>query len=185
MDFAEVVLNDQKRIARVRELAPQGVDHIVEVAFGANIDADVKLLKQGGSIASYATDNPTPKIPFCKWYLRNIRVFFLGSDDFPKEAKMQGFHRPRSWTPTARLQRCSRRMRSCSRYTAIDWGIECVLEQEQTLHRCSLKCWLLSLSKNRVSEEGLSLKFDAKSGRQATAPHRESRSPDRGNGRDY
>lgn len=85
----EVVLNDQKLIARVRELAPQGVDHIVEVAFGANIDADVELLKQGGSIASYATDNPTPKIPFWQMVFRNIRVFFLGSDDFPKEAKMQ------------------------------------------------------------------------------------------------
>jgi NADPH:quinone reductase-like Zn-dependent oxidoreductase len=55
---------------------PQGVDHIVEVSFGANIDADVELLKQGGSIASYATDNPTPKIPFWQMVLRNIRGFF-------------------------------------------------------------------------------------------------------------
>ncbi|MGA7625708.1 MAG: zinc-binding dehydrogenase, partial [Candidatus Acidiferrales bacterium] len=76
-------------IARVRALAPQGVDHIVEVAYGANIDADVELLNPGGSIASYATDNATPKIPFWQMVFKNIRVFFLGSDDFPKEAKVQ------------------------------------------------------------------------------------------------
>src|SRR5262249_60961345 len=85
----EVVLSDKDLIARVRSLAPEGVDHIVEVAFGANIEADVDLLRQGGSIASYATDNAAPKIPFWQMVFKNIRVFFLGSDDFPKEAKSQ------------------------------------------------------------------------------------------------
>ena len=85
----EVVLNDQKLIERVRELAPNGVDHIVEVAFGANIEADVELLRQGGSIASYATDKPDPKIPFWQMVFKNVRAFFLGSDDFPKEAKIK------------------------------------------------------------------------------------------------
>ena len=85
----DVVLSDNKLISRVRALAPEGVDHIVEVAFGANIEADVDLLKPGGSIASYATDNPAPKIPFWQMVFKNIRVFFLGSDDFPKEAKSQ------------------------------------------------------------------------------------------------
>src|ERR1700751_3018236 len=37
----EVVLNNQGLAERVKSLAPDGVDHIVEVAFGANIDADV------------------------------------------------------------------------------------------------------------------------------------------------
>lgn len=85
----EVVLNDQDLISRVRERVPEGIDHIVEVAFGANIDTDVELLKQGGSIASYATDTPTPTIPFWQMVFKNIRVFFLGSDDFPREAKIQ------------------------------------------------------------------------------------------------
>ncbi|MGB8441288.1 MAG: NADPH:quinone reductase [Candidatus Acidiferrales bacterium] len=85
----DVVLSDNELIARVRTLAPGGIDHIVEVAFGANVEADVELLKQGGSIASYATDNATPKIPFWEMVFKNIRVFFLGSDDFPKEAKSE------------------------------------------------------------------------------------------------
>jgi NADPH2:quinone reductase len=84
----EVVLNDPGVVERLKVLAPDGVDHIVEVAYGANIDADVEMLKMGGSIGAYATDTATPKIPFWLMVFKNIRVFFLGSDDFPMEAKV-------------------------------------------------------------------------------------------------
>jgi NADPH2:quinone reductase len=84
----EVILNDQSVLEHVKALAPDGVDHIVEVAFGANIDADVEMLKMGGSIGAYATDNASPKIPFWLMVFKNIRVFLLGSDDFPTEAKV-------------------------------------------------------------------------------------------------
>jgi NADPH:quinone reductase len=84
----EVVPSDKELVSRVRALTPEGIDHIVEVALGANVEADVDLLTMGGSIASYATDNATPKIPFWEMVFKNIRVFFLGSDDFPKEAKL-------------------------------------------------------------------------------------------------
>ena len=85
----EVLVSDKELASRVRALAPDGIDHIVEVAFGANIETDVELLKLGGSIASYATDNAAPKIPVWQMVFKNIRLFFLGSDDFPKEAKLQ------------------------------------------------------------------------------------------------
>jgi NADPH2:quinone reductase len=84
----EVVLNDQTLAERVKVLAPDGVDHIVEVAFGANVNSDVDLLRMGGSIGAYATDNTTPKIPFWLMAFKNIRLYFLGSDDFPTEAKV-------------------------------------------------------------------------------------------------
>lgn len=84
----DVIVSDKDLISRVRALVPEGVDHIVEVAFGANIEADLELLKPGGSIGTYATDNATPKIPFWQMVFKNTPVFFLGSDDFPKEAKM-------------------------------------------------------------------------------------------------
>jgi NADPH2:quinone reductase len=74
-------------VGRLRALAPGGVDHIVEVAFGANIAADTELLAVGGSLAAYATGGPSPAIPFWPLVFKNIRVFFLGSDDFPAEAK--------------------------------------------------------------------------------------------------
>jgi NADPH2:quinone reductase len=80
----DVVLNGSELRARV----PDGVDHVVEVAFGANIEADVDLLKPGGSIATYATDSAAPKIPFWQMVFKNVRLFFLGSDDFPKDAKI-------------------------------------------------------------------------------------------------
>lgn len=82
-----VFLSDRELAARVKDVAPDGVDHIVEVAFGANIETDTDLLKPNGSIATYATDNATPKIPFWQLVFKNIRFFFLGSDDFPPEAK--------------------------------------------------------------------------------------------------
>ena len=83
----DVVLSDPELTSRVKALAPQGVDHIVEVAFGANVEADLELLKMGGSIATYATDSATPKIPVWQMVFKNIQLFFLGSDDFPKAAK--------------------------------------------------------------------------------------------------
>jgi NADPH:quinone reductase len=84
----QVLFNDEQLIAKVRALAPDGVDHIVEVAFGANLEADLELLKLSGSIAAYATDRENPQIPFWPMVFKNIRLFFLGSDDFPGEAKV-------------------------------------------------------------------------------------------------
>lgn len=84
----EVILSDRTLVERVKALAPEGVDHIVEVALGANIDADLEMLKMDGSIATYATDNATPKIPFWMMAFKNLRLYFLGSDDFPTEAKV-------------------------------------------------------------------------------------------------
>jgi NADPH2:quinone reductase len=83
----EVVLNDQGLLERVKTLAPDGVDHIVEVAFGANIDADVEMLKMGGSIGAYATDNATPKIPFWQMAFKNIRCSFWGATIFRRRPR--------------------------------------------------------------------------------------------------
>jgi NADPH:quinone reductase len=74
-------------VGRIRTLAPEGVGHIVEVAFDANIGVDTELLAVGGSLAAYATGEPGPPVPFWELLFKNIRVFFLGSDDFPPEAK--------------------------------------------------------------------------------------------------
>lgn len=80
-------LDDEETIKRIRTQASESVDHIIEVAFGANITVDEKLLEQGGSIATYATTDSTPTVPFWPLAFKNARLFFLGSDDFPEEAK--------------------------------------------------------------------------------------------------
>jgi NADPH2:quinone reductase len=85
----EVLLANETLTERVRAIAPNGVDHIVEVAFGANIATDVELLALGGSIATYATNTAEPKIPFWPLVFKNVRLCFLGSDDFPSEMKIE------------------------------------------------------------------------------------------------
>jgi NADPH:quinone reductase len=89
MGADEVLLIDGNLAERIKELAPEGVDHIVEVAFGANINTDVEILAQGGSIAAYATNVFTPEIPFWLLVFSNARIFFIGSDNVPAEAKRE------------------------------------------------------------------------------------------------
>jgi NADPH:quinone reductase len=84
----EVVYGGPDVAAELKTLAPEGIDHIVEVAFDANLRVDLEVLKIGGSIATYATGTETPDIPFWPMVFQNTRVFFIGSDDFPKEAKV-------------------------------------------------------------------------------------------------
>ena len=85
----QVLLTDDTSVARIRELAPDGVHHIVEVAFAANMTTNLKVLAQGGAIATYATNVPTPEIPVWQLVFLNARIFFIGSDDIPTEAKME------------------------------------------------------------------------------------------------
>ena len=73
--------------SRVRASLPMAFDHIVEVAFGHNLPTDLEVLALGGSIATFATDVDTPAIPFWPLLFKNIRVFFVGSDDVPVDAK--------------------------------------------------------------------------------------------------
>jgi NADPH2:quinone reductase len=83
-----VCLTGPALVEQIRALAPDGVDHIVEVSFGANITTDLELFALNGSLATYATDAATPSIPFWPLLFKNIRVFFVGSDDVPAGAKV-------------------------------------------------------------------------------------------------
>lgn len=85
----QVLLTGDGLTERIRELTPNGVDHIVEVALGANIEMDVAVLAQGGSIATYASDVFRPEIPYWPLVFSNARVYFVGSDDIPTEAKWE------------------------------------------------------------------------------------------------
>ena len=85
----EVLLTGDKLIERIRAIAPEGVHHVVEVAFGANIKTDTEVLTQGGSIATYATNVPLPETPVWQLVFVNARLFFVGSDDVPTEAKIE------------------------------------------------------------------------------------------------
>jgi len=88
----EVLLTGDKLAERVRALVPDGVDHIVEVAFGANIKTDTEVLAQAGSVATYATNTPMPETPVWQLVFVNARIYFVGSDDVPAEAKIEATH---------------------------------------------------------------------------------------------
>src|SRR5271155_2135894 len=85
----DVLLTDGNLAKRIRALVPDGVHHIVEVAFAANIKTDTEVLAQGGSIATYATNTPMPETPVWQLVFVNARLFFVGSDDVPAEAKVE------------------------------------------------------------------------------------------------
>jgi len=85
----EVLLLGDNLVQRIRALAPNGVHHVVEVAFGANIKTDTEVLGLGGSIAAYATNVPTSEVPVWQLVFVNARIFFVGSDDVPADAKAE------------------------------------------------------------------------------------------------
>lgn len=82
-------LVDETLSLRIRALIPSGVDHIVEVAFSDNIQCDIDVLAQGGSIATCATSDFKPEILFWPLVFGNTRIHFIGSDDAPPEAQLQ------------------------------------------------------------------------------------------------
>ena len=88
----QALLTGDNLVERIRALAPDGDGHIVEVAFGANIQTDTEVLALGGSIATYATNTPMPEIPVWQLVFVNARLFFVGSDDVPVEAKIEATH---------------------------------------------------------------------------------------------
>ncbi len=65
-----------------------GVDRIVEVALGANMDLDRQMLALGGTIAAYASDaDPEPRLPFWPLLFTNATIRLVGSDDLPSDAE--------------------------------------------------------------------------------------------------
>lgn len=64
--------------ARVRELAPDGVDIVVEVNAVANLEVDIDILAPRGTIALYAADgNDKPVVPVRAAMAKNARLQFL------------------------------------------------------------------------------------------------------------
>ena len=77
----------------IRTIAPDGLHHIVEVAFHANIVIDTELLVQGGSIATYATGHPSPPIPFWPLIFKNIQSTTTRKAGGLMKAPRRGLHR--------------------------------------------------------------------------------------------
>jgi len=73
--------------AVIRDLAPDGVDRVVEVALSPNADLDAAVVRNGAVIAAYASAKDRPELPFWPLLFANVTIRLLGSDDFPQAAK--------------------------------------------------------------------------------------------------
>ncbi|MBA3524731.1 MAG: NADPH:quinone reductase [Geodermatophilaceae bacterium] len=75
---AHTVVNyrDADAAAQIRAAAPDGIDHIVEVALGANLELDLAVLAPRGSISTYA-DDPLPDLPVRRLMVGNVVLRFV------------------------------------------------------------------------------------------------------------
>ena len=84
-----VALDRREPAAAIRNLEPDGVDRIIEVAFSDNVDFDAAVTKNQTVIAAYATRQERPDFSFWPMLFDNVTIRLLGSDDFPVETKRQ------------------------------------------------------------------------------------------------
>lgn len=80
-------------VAAVNEITEgNGVDRMIDVAFGNNIAAVPKLVRANGVIASFGSDaNPTPVLPFYELMYKNILVRPFSIMGMPETAKDAAF----------------------------------------------------------------------------------------------
>lgn len=88
------VVIDRKQedvVARIKAATSgRGVDQVVEVAFEANLETNLKVLKVGGVIATYASGLPdaAPQIPFYRLIFQGVTVNFVLVYIMSEEAHM-------------------------------------------------------------------------------------------------
>jgi NADPH2:quinone reductase len=85
--------------ARVLELTGGvGVDHVVEVDFGGNLAANLRLVRDNGSIAAYASAGQrAPVVPFYDLMRRNVSVHTVWLSTTPIEARRRAQSDITSW----------------------------------------------------------------------------------------
>ena len=85
---ANVVVNyrDADAIDQIKSAAPNGVEKVIEVALGANLELDLAVLRPAGSIITYAAE-PTgdPMLPVRRLMTDNITLHFILVYNFTQE----------------------------------------------------------------------------------------------------
>jgi NADPH2:quinone reductase len=88
---ADYVLNYRAEdvVGRIMDLPDGGgVDRVVEVEFGGNLEQSIKVLKRGGVIAAYASDAVLePAVPFYQLAYKNAAARFILVFMLPEELK--------------------------------------------------------------------------------------------------
>lgn len=105
---ADTVINyrEEDVAARVAELTDgEGVDRIVEVEMGGNLDASIAMLKTNGVISAYASEGePEPSVPFYTLLYKNLTVRFELVFLMPEEAKQEAVEDLTKWLTEGELR---------------------------------------------------------------------------------
>lgn len=84
--------------------SPDGVDRIIEVEFGLNIDTDAALIKPNGTIASFSSPSaPTPVLPYYPLQRKGVTVRFVQAYILPDEHRRRAIADICAWLSEKRL----------------------------------------------------------------------------------
>lgn len=71
--------------------AGRGVDRIVEVDFGENIDVDAAVIRSNGTVASYSSTRVTkPVFPYYRFALKGVRIHLVQVATVPADIRAAG-----------------------------------------------------------------------------------------------
>ena len=102
---ADVIINYRRENVAEQVRAATGgggVDRIVEVDFGGNLETIVAVLKNNGSIASYASEgNETPTLPFYAMMAKNHLIRLVTLNNMPIEARQAAQRDLNRWLEAA------------------------------------------------------------------------------------
>ena len=82
-----VALDGPNPVQAVRDIAPDGVDRVIEVSLSDNIDFDMAVVANDAVVAAYASRANRPEVPFWPLLFANTTLRMMGSDDFSTSAK--------------------------------------------------------------------------------------------------
>ena len=81
-----VALDGPNPVQAVRDIAPEGVDRVIEVSLSDNIGSTSGRRKHA-VVAVYASRANRPEVPFWPLLFANTTLRMMGSDDFSTSAK--------------------------------------------------------------------------------------------------
>jgi len=80
-----------------------GVDHIVDVDFGGNIPTTLKIIRNNGSVASYASMGAaTPTLPFYAFMQKNVHLLWVLVYELSRQALDDGAREVNAWLASGR-----------------------------------------------------------------------------------
>jgi NADPH2:quinone reductase len=95
-----VALDRPDPASAIRDLAPSGVDRIVEVSLSDNADLDAAGAGVGIVIAAYATREDRPSLPFRPVLSDDVTIRLLGQRRLPGRRQAAGRRRPHHPAPS-------------------------------------------------------------------------------------